>query len=77
MFFYTVSCLCDIKHNLHVRVLVWPLYLQIHPLTLYCEDHLDHFKHLGQTTFPVIHLLLKCFDEPGCLHSGQDNLVVI
>lgn len=53
------------------------LYLQINPLTLHSEDHLNDFQHLGQPAFPAVHLPLKGFDKARSLHCGQDNLVVI
>lgn len=62
--YYTIVCKCF-------------LYLQINPLTLHSEDHLNDFQHLGEPAFPAVHLLLKGFDKPRSLHCGQDNLVVL
>lgn len=53
------------------------VYLQIHPLPLYSEDHFNDFQHKRQTAFPVVNFLFKCFDKAGCFHYRQGHLVIL
>lgn len=50
--------------------------LQVHPLTLHREHHLNNLQNEGEAAFPVVHLLLEGLDKPICLHVRQRHLVV-
>ena len=51
--------------------------LQVHPLLLHLQRHLDHLQDVRQLPLPVVHLLLKGFDVARCFHCGQSDLVVV
>lgn len=79
-FFMQAHPLCTRCLSVHVMywsVLTCLTYLQVHPLALHSEDHLNDLQHQWEAALPAVHLLLKGLDEPGCLHGGQGHLVVL
>ena len=50
--------------------------LEVHPLTLHCEHHLNHFQDEGEAALPVVHIFLKGLDKARCLHGRQSHLVI-
>lgn len=43
--------------------------LQVHPLALHREHHLDHFQDEGEAALPVVHILLEGLHESRGLHG--------
>ena len=54
-----------------------PTCLQVHPLSLNCEQHFCDLQDVGQSSLPLVHIMLKGLDEAWSLHCGQLNLVVL
>lgn len=53
------------------------LYLEVHPLSLDGEQHLDDFADEWQRSFPLVDVMLKSLDEARSFHSQQLHLVVL
>ena len=51
--------------------------LQVHPLLLHLQHHLNHLQDVRKFPLPVVHLLLKGLDVARGFHGGQGDLVVV
>lgn len=52
-------------------------HLQVHPLPLDLQDHLNDLQDVRKGPLPLVHLLLEGLDIAGGLHGGQGHLVVL
>lgn len=61
----------------YVAIILWQLYLQVHPLSLDLQDHLYDLQNVRESSLPHVHLLVEGFDIPRSLHGRQSHLVIL
>jgi len=52
-------------------------YLEVHPLSLDSQQHLNYFHDERKHSFPLVHFLFKRLHKPRSFHCRQFDLIVL